>query len=200
MAKGKQTTRAESNGKPAAQGAALALARKPLRAGTGGPAAEPVPGGVPRRRPGRGNEVSPAEARAIQFAVLAGPTISQEALAERFGRSRDTIRNVLRDPSFDALKAEFDQATALQARSVLDSGRVAASSAWLASLDRAAQRGDHRPSRDLLYVTRTVDPPSQLGSGPQVIVTIGQFVTGGKAEPEPLPVIEWRDDKREADK
>jgi hypothetical protein len=144
--------------------------------------------------------VSPAERRAIQLAYLAGPTISQDALAERFGRSRSTIRAVLADPSFAALQAEFDQATAIQARSILDSGRTAASSAWLASLDRAAQRGDHRPSRDLLYATRTVDPPSQQGSGPSVIVNIGRVVTGGEADREALPVLEWRKDEPGEDK
>ena len=128
MPKGKHTPNAESSAKQPLQSAALALAGEPLRAETGGPAAEPPPRRVPRRRPGRGNEVSPAERRAIQLAYLAGPNISQDALAERFGRSRSTIRAVMADPSFDALKAEFDQATALQARSILDSGRVAASS------------------------------------------------------------------------
>jgi len=197
VAKSKPTTTAELLNKQPLQSAALALAGEPLRAEDGGLAAEAVPGRVPRRRAGRGNEVSPAERRAIQLAVLAGPTISQDALAERFGRSRSTIRAVLADPSFAALQAEFDQATAIQARSILDSGRTAASSAWLASLDRAAQRGDHRPSRDLLYVTRTVDPPSQQGSGPQVIVNIGRLVTGGAAERDPMPIIEWRDDNPE---
>ena len=197
MANRRRTTTAESFDKQPLRRAALALPGEPLRDASDGTLPEPVPGRVPRRRPGRGNEVSPAERRAIQLAYLAGPNISQDALAERFGRSRSTIRAVMADPSFDALKAEFDQATALQARSILDSGRTAASSAWLASLERAAQRGDHRPSRDLLYVTRTVDPPSQQGSGPQVIVNIGRLVTGGAAEREPMPVVEWLDDKRE---
>ena len=200
MPKHRPTTQAESFDKQPLQRAALALPGEPLRAERDGPAAEPPPGRVPRRRPGRGNEVSPAERRAIQLAYLSGPAISQDALAERFGRSRSTIRAVMAHPSFAALEAEFDQATAIQARSILDSGRTAASSAWLASLERAAQRGDHRPSRDLLYVTRTVDPPSQQGSGPQVIVNIGKLVTGGAAERDPMPVIEWRDDKAGEDK
>jgi len=200
VAKSKQTTTAKSRDKQPLQRAALALAGEPLRDASDGTLPEPVPGRVPRRRPGRGNEVSPAERRAIQLAYLAGPNISQDALAERFGRSRSTIRAVMADPSFDALKAEFDQATALQARSILDSGRTAASSAWLASLERAAQRGDHRPSRDLLYVTRTVDPPSQQGGGPQVIVSIGQIVTGSPANPSLLPDVVWRDGTPEDEK
>jgi hypothetical protein len=47
----------------------------------------------------------------------------------------------------------------------------------------------------LLYVTRTVDPPSQQGSGPAVQVFIGRLVTGGGADRDPMPIIEWRDDK-----
>ena len=197
MPKGKRTPNAESLDKPPGLRAALALAGEPLRAERDGTRPEPVPGRVPRRRPGRGNEVSPAERRAIQLAVLTGPTISQDALAERFGRSRDTIGRILRDPSFDALKAEFDQATAIEARAVLSTGRTAAAQAWLASLDRAASRGDHRPARDLLYVERVCDPPSQQGGGPQVVVSIGQIVTGCPANPSPLPDVVWRDDKRE---
>jgi hypothetical protein len=191
VTKRKTTPKAESLDKPPVQGAALALAGGPLRASAEGTLPEPVPGRVPRRRPGRGNEVSPAEARAIQIAYLTGPTISLEALAERFGRNRGTVSKVLHDPSFDALKAEFDQATAIEARAVLSSGRTAAAQAWLASLDRAASRGEHRPARDLLYVERVCDPPSQQGSGPAVQVFIGQVVTGGQKDREPLPVIEW---------
>jgi len=52
----------------------------------------------------------------------------------------------------------------------------------------------------LLYVTRTVDPPSQQGTGPQVIVNIGKLVTGGAAERDPMPVIEWLDDRPGEDK
>ena len=198
MPKGKHTPNAESSDKQPLQRAALALAGERLRAERDGTQPELVPGRVPRRRPGRGNEVSPAERRAIQLAVLTGPTISQDALAERFGRSRDTIGRILRDPSFDALKVEFDQATVIQARSVLDSGRVAASSAWLASLEKAAQRGDHRPSKDLLIHTGTIDPVSQQGTGPSVQVFIGKIVTG--RDGQPLPDLEWRDSKREDEK
>ena len=200
MPKHRPTTQAESFDKQPLQRAALALPGEPLRAERDGPAAEPPPGRVPRRRPGRGNEVSPVEARAIQRFHLTAPTISQEALAERFGRSRSTIRAVLHDPSFEALKAEFDQANAIEARAVLSSGRTAAAQAWLASLDRAASRGDHRPARDLLYVERVCDPPSQQGGGPQVVVSIGQIVTGCPANPSLLPDVVWRDDTPEDDK
>ena len=200
MRKDKRSLRGESPDKQPRRRAAPALAGEPLRDASGGQLPESVRGRVPRRRPGRGSGVSPVEARAIQRFYLTAPTISQEALAERFGRSRDTIRRVLHDPSFEALKAEFDQTNAIEARAVLSTGRTPAAQAWLASLERAAQRGDHRPSRDLLYVTRTVDPPSQQGGGPQVIVSIGQIVTGCPANPSLLPDVQWRDDTPGDDK
>lgn len=176
MANGKQTMHREFSAKQPAQRASLAPVGEPLRESGVPPPPEPVSGLVPRHRPGRGQEVSPSEARTIQLAKLTGPTISQDELCRRFGRSRDTIRRVLHDPSFEQLKAEFDGTMAAEARGVLDSGRTAAAQAWLASLDRAASRGDHRPSRDLLYVTRTCEPPSALGSGPATVVHIGRVI------------------------
>ena len=144
--------------------------------------------------------MSPVEARAIQRYYLTAPTTSQDKLAEIFGRSRDTIRRFLHDPSFEALTAEFDQANAIEARAVLATGRTPAAQAWLASLDRAAQRGEWRGAKDLLLHTGTIDPVSQQGIGPQVIVNIGKLVTGGAAERAPMPVLEWLDDKPGQDK
>jgi hypothetical protein len=144
--------------------------------------------------------VSPSEARTIQLAKLTGPAISQEELARRFVRSRDTIQRVLHDPSFEQLKAEFDATMATEARGVLYSGRTRAAEAWLASLEPAARRGDCRPASSLLLHTGVIDPVSQQGSGPAVQVFIGKVVTGGQQDREPLPLIEWRDDTPGEDK
>ena len=62
---------------------------------------------------------------------------------------------------------------AAEARGVLASGRTKAAEAWLASLEPAARRGDHRPASSLLLHTGVIDPVSQHGIGPQVIVNVG---------------------------
>ncbi len=198
MRKDKQIGAAESLDKQPVQRASLAQPGESLRGQDDAPAREPVQGLVPRHPAGRGQEVSPSERRTIQLAKLTGPTISQEELAARFGRSRETIRKVLADPTYEELKAELDQGMALEARSVLDSGRTAAAQAWLTSLDKAASRGDHRPSRDLLYVTRTVEPPSIGGGGPATIVNIGQIINvadPGQGLPECIDVTPVSEDR-----
>ena len=194
MPKRKQSTEGVSPDKQPLQRAALALAGEPLRAGNGDPPAEPVTGLIPGRRPaGRGQEVSPSEARTIQLAKLTGPTISQDELCRRFGRSRDTIRRVLNDPSFEQLKSEIDATMAMEARSVLASGRTAAAQAWVASLEPAARRGDHRPASALLLHTGVIDPVSHQGIGPSTVVHIGQMINvavNGYGLPERTPVID----------
>ena len=200
MPKGKHFLRGESPDKQSAQRTALALAGEPLREADDQASPEPVAGAVPRRRPGRGNEVSPAEARAIQRYYLTAPTTSQEELKARFGRSRDTIRRVLHDPSFEALRTEFERANAIEARAVLAGATTRAAEAWVSSLEPAARRGDHRPAAALLYSTRTVDPPSQQGTGPSVQVFVGQMVVNGNGERPVLPEADWDADPVEPEK
>lgn len=190
MPKGKNTIRAESPAKQPIQSALLALPGQPLRGGDSGTAPEPVPGHVPRRRPGRGNEVSPTERRTIQLAKLTGPTVSQDELAARFGRSRDTIRRVLSGPDYEQLKAELDAATRAEARGVLADARTTAARAWVSSLEPAARRGDHRPASALLLHTGTIDPVSQQGVGPQVVVHIGQVSINDATRPLREVIIE----------
>ena len=193
MADGKQTMHREFSAKQPAQRASLAPVGEPLRESGVPPPPEPVSGLVPRHRPGRGQEVSPSEARTIQLAKLTGPTISQDELCRRFGRSRDTIRRVLNDPSFEQLKSELDATMAAEARGVLYSGRVKAAEAWLSSLEPAARRGDHRPSASLLLHAGVIQPVSQQGIGPQVVVNVGQVIVQGKPNgglPERIEIID----------
>jgi len=128
--------------------------------------------------------VSPTERRTIQLARLTGPTISQDELAERFGRSRDTIRRILSGPDYEQLKGELDAATRAEARSVLSDARTTAARAWVSSLEPAARRGDHRPASALLLHTGTIEPVTQQGVGPSTIVYVGQYFAG---ESHPLP-------------
>ena len=142
---------------------------------------------APRHRPGRGNDVSAAEAKEIQLcALLEG--LSMQALADRFGRTRRTISRVLRRPSFQVMKDQIDAETVTEARQVLASHRTSAAQAWIMAMQKAAQKGWHQGARDLLLHTGTIEPVSQQGTGPSVVVNIG--IKAGEAR----PILEWRED------
>jgi hypothetical protein len=144
---------------------------------------------VRRHKPGRGNDVSAAEAKEIQLcALLEG--LPMQALADRFGRTRRTISRVLRRPTFQAMKDQIDAETVTEARQVLASHRTTAAQAWIRAMQTAAQKGWHQGARDLLLHTGTIDPVTQNGSGPSVVVNIG---TGTAGESRSLPDIVWRD-------
>lgn len=145
---------------------------------------------VPRHRPGRGSGVTPAERREIQLAALVECSTQQE-LADRFGRTRDTIRKVLNHASFEAVRTEVNAGMAQEARQVLSAHRTAAARAWAASLTRAAQRGDHRPSRDLLLHEGVIAPTTQNAGGPSIIVNIGTIPVSSVVREE-LPVLDCR--------
>jgi len=138
-----------------------------------------------RHRPGRGSEIRAAERKEIMLTALAeGLPIG--ALADRFGRTRRSIARVLKHPDFDTLRERMDEEGRQEALRVLQAHRTVAAQAWTQAVGIAALKGDHRASRDLLYVTHTVDPPSVGGSGPSVIVNIGQII-GATAANRALP-------------
>lgn len=141
-----------------------------------------------RHRPGRGSEIRAAERREIMLTALAeGLPIG--ALADRFGRTRRSIARVLKHPDFDTLRERMDEEGRQDALRVLQAHRTVAAQAWTQALGRAAQKGDHRPSRDLLLHTDVISPISQQGSGPAVIVNIGQII-GVEASARGLPIRE----------
>ena len=83
---------------------------------------------------------------------------------------------------------------------MLASGRTKAAEAWLASLEPAARRGDHRPASSLLLHTGVIDPVSQHGIGPQVVVNVGQVINAalpGRGLPESDPDHRRTGDHRE---
>ena len=145
----------------------------------------------PRHKPGRGNDVSAAEAKEIQLcALLEG--LPMQALPDRYGRTRRTISRVLKRPSFQAMKDQIDAETVTEARQVLASHRTTAAQAWVRAMQTAAQKGWHQGARDLLLHTGTIDPVNQNGSGPSVVVNIGQLTTGELRRVP--PDIVWRED------
>ena len=126
---------------------------------------------APRRKPGRGSQVMPDERREIQFVRLV-EGLNQRQLAERFGRTRETIAGVLKDDGFQALKREIDTEMAEEARSTLNRHVRNAAKDWVKASAIAAQRGDHKPAKDLLMHAGVIERISET-SGPQMTVVVG---------------------------
>jgi BMFP domain-containing protein YqiC len=138
---------------------------------------------APRKPAGGAGRVTPDERRAIQLAHLTdGLNISQ--LAERFGRTRETIGGILKGEDFEQIQQQVQAELVAVARNSLASGVSKAAAAWLRSLDVAADRGDHKPSKELLLHTHVIDPVSDEGRGPQVQIVIG--MPGSPAGPAPI--------------
>ena len=126
---------------------------------------------APRRKSGRGSQVTPDERLAIQRAHLTDG-LNQRQLADRFGRTRETIGHVLKDEGFLAVKREAYEAMAEEARSVLKGHVRTAAKDWRTASGIAAKKGDHRPAKDLLLHAGAIDRVGET-SGPQVIVCVG---------------------------
>ena len=126
---------------------------------------------APRRKPGRGSQVTLAERRQIQRLHLA-EGLSRKQIAARVGRTRETIAAQLRDDDFQALKRELNAEMAEEARTTLKSHVRSAATYWVKAAAVAAKRGDHRPARDLLLHAGVI---TRLGDtvGPQMQVVIG---------------------------
>jgi hypothetical protein len=138
---------------------------------------------APRKPAGGGGRVTPAERRTIQLAHLTeGHNISQ--LAERYGRTRETIGGILKGEDFEQIRQQVQAELVAVARDSLAGGVSKAAAAWLRSLDIAADRGDHKPSQALLLHTKVIDPISDEGRGPHVQIVIG--MPGSPAGPAPI--------------
>ncbi len=126
---------------------------------------------APRRKPGRGSQVMPDERLAIQRAHLT-EGLNQRQLADRFGRTRETIGHVLKEDGFTALKREVYAEMAEEARGALRAHVGKAAKDWLRASGIAAKRGDHRPAKEILLYAGAID---RLGEtpGPQVTVMVG---------------------------
>ena len=126
---------------------------------------------APRRKPGRGSQVTPDERLAIQRAYLIDG-LNQRQLADRFGRTRETIGHVLKDDAFQAVKREVYDALAEEARSTLKGHVVSAAKEWRTASGIAAQKGDHRPAKDLLLSAGAIERVGD-SSGTQVTMIVG---------------------------
>ena len=127
---------------------------------------------APRHKPGRGSQVRPDERRAIQQAHLVDG-LTRRALADRFGRTRETIAGVLKGDDFERLcrEVQADLVERVQRKLRANGGRAA--DRWIKAVDKAAEKGDHKPAKDLLLHTGLLRPIGEGNTGNQVIVHVG---------------------------
>ena len=126
---------------------------------------------APRRKAGRGSQVMPDERREIQLVHLV-EGLNQRQLAERFGRTRETIAGVLKNDGFQALKREIDAEMAEEARSTLNGYVGRAAKDWITASGIAAKKGDHKPAKEILLHAGVIERISET-SGPQMTVVVG---------------------------
>ena len=150
---------------------------------------------APRRKPGRGSQVTPNERREIHHLFLA-EGLTKAAIAQKTGRTRETIASVLQGEDFERAKAEIESDTFDDARRVLKAHVVKAANAWPRAIEKAADKGDHKPAKDLLMHTGVIEPLGEDGArGALVLVGVNvyQDVRTGqqfKGQPDPnRPVV-----------
>ena len=106
----------------------------------------------------------PDERREIQLVHLVDG-LNQRQLADRFGRTRETIAAVLKDDDFQARKRE-------EARNALKGYVGRAAKDWITASGIAAKKGDHKPAKEILLHAGVIERISET-SGPQMTVVVG---------------------------
>jgi len=143
---------------------------------------------APRRSPGRGSQVTPPERREIQRMYLADG-LTKAAIALKTGRTRETIAAVLQGEDFERLKVEVESETFDDARRILKANVTKAAKAWPRAVDKAADRGDHKPAKDLLMHTGVIEPLGEHGAqGPLMLIGVNIYQdmrTGQQFQGEP---------------
>lgn len=135
-----------------------------------------------RRKPGRGSQLSPSDRLEVQeMSLVQG--LSNSQIARQTGRDRGTVATVLAAPDTVELKARLQTEQHEEALTMLRNGRVTAAGDWVSAITVAAKKGDHRPAKDLLLHTGTIQPVV-ADQGPRVAVQIN--LHGG---PEPASLV-----------
>jgi hypothetical protein len=95
-------------------------------------------------------------------------------LGKRFNVNRETVSACLKGPEFDKLRAAFESEVRASAVQRLKSAVGPAADAWVRAIDHAADKGDHKPAKDLLMHTGTIEPLDDEGRarGPMVLIAI----------------------------
>lgn len=136
--------------------------------------ADPPPAVVPAARHpgGRGSAMTAEEIEAVRFDFLTAG-LSRVQLAEKHGRTRTTIARCLEGKDFDEMRRAVELEVREQIRIRMIRKADSAMQSWEDSLAPAAERGNHKPARDLMLHAGVIDPIESTESGPKVIVQIG---------------------------
>jgi len=136
--------------------------------------------------PGRGSQLTPDERREIQrLRLVDGESISE--IARRVGRNRETVANIVRSDDTIELAQQLESESREAATRVLRGTSEQAARAWRKAIDMAADKGDHRPARDILLhngVIQSLNGPANIGI--QVIVG----TPGNPAGPDPFDTVD----------
>ena len=120
--------------------------------------------------------VGPAERLAIQRAYLLHPDASVMFLADKFNRRKETIRRCLSGPDYDQLVAEVHAHIQEDVHNVLRQEAVNAARKWAkTAVNVAADKGDHKPAKDLLIAGKYVDTDNAV---PSIVVQVGIKLEG----------------------
>lgn len=123
------------------------------------PVATPTTLTAERRLGGAGMRTTPAERREIALAYLTDPELGTiSACAKYFKRTREAISACLKGEAFERLRKEVDLDAGEHAKRILTGAREQGARAWVQALDIAAEKGDHKPARDLLVATKVIEP------------------------------------------
>jgi transposase-like protein len=119
--------------------------------------------------PGRGSQLTPDERRQIQcFALVDGLSVSQ--IARETGRDRGTIANVLRAEDSHDFRSQLETEARDAAVQILRGNSEKAARAWGSAIGVAADKGDHRPARDLLVAVGAIQ---EQNDAPRIAIIIG---------------------------
>jgi hypothetical protein len=122
---------------------------------------------------GRAAHLSFEEKTAIRLAYLeAGGTLTYIELGRRFNVNRETVSACLKGPEFEKMRGGFESEVRATAVQRLKAAVIPAADAWVRAIEGAADQGDHKPAKDLLMHTGTIEPLDDDGRarGPMVLV------------------------------
>src|SRR5262249_26676858 len=93
-------------------------------------------------------------------------------LARRFGRRREAIAGLVQGPEYEKVIEEAENLSTRQAIAALSRLKLPAVKAWEKAIPIAAEKGDHKPARDVLRSTHVIQDDDDR-SHEKVIVQVG---------------------------
>lgn len=120
--------------------------------------------------PGRGSQLRPDERRQIQcLALVEGASVSE--IARQTGRDRGTIANILRAEDSQSFRSQLETEARDAAVQILRGNAEKAARAWGTAVGQAAEKGDHRPAKDLLLAVGAIQ--ERGNNVPGIVVIVG---------------------------